>query len=143
MALKKLRGVLERSLAALAVPVSGSVKPYGDDGEAAALVVHVVDSTGDGAEGTSFAAPLFITLNSGQAAGTTPILAANPSRKALMINPPVDCQLLIAPATGGTRGRPQYGDIGNDVVGRACPTNALYLYGPTLGAGAVVAIWEG
>lgn len=46
MALKKLKGLLERSLAVIAVPVSGYLKPFGEADEAAALAVHIVDAAG-------------------------------------------------------------------------------------------------
>lgn len=80
------------------------------------------------------------SLSAGQAAGTSVVLAANPARRGLMINPPIDCTLLISAASGTPRGWPLFANVPNTIVGQECPTNDIYIYGLT--AGQVLAIWE-
>lgn len=79
------------------------------------------------------------SLSAGQAAGTATVIAANASRKALMINPPADCILTIASAA--TKGWPLFANVPNTITGQECPTNGLYVYG--LSAAASLTMWEG
>lgn len=80
-------------------------------------------------------------LSTAQAAATSPTLAANPARRAVMLNPPADCTLLIAPASGAARGWPLYANVPNVISAPDVPAAALYVAG--LAAGQSVAIWEG
>lgn len=86
----------------------------------------------------SYADRSVTSLSSGQAAATTPLLAANASRQALMIVPPIDCTLTLI--SGGSTGQPLYGGVANRMLGQECPSNDLYISG--LSAGASVTIWE-
>lgn len=88
--------------------------------------------------GSAFADQSITSLSSGQAAGTSTVLAANTDRTALKIVPPIDCFLAVA--SGQTTGIPLYGEIENTFEGNGCPTNALYIVGLT--AAAAVLIWE-
>ncbi|MEO6217773.1 MAG: hypothetical protein ABIO86_17225 [Sphingomonas sp.] len=78
------------------------------------------------------------SLSAAQAAGTAAIRPANPMRDVIMINPPIDCTLTLAP--GVTTGMPLFGGVPNSFEGQLCPSNALYIVG--LGAGVAVSIWE-
>lgn len=77
------------------------------------------------------------SLSAGQAAGTSVILAANTSRRALVIDPPADCLLTFT--SGGTTGYRLFANVPNGVT--PVPTNALYISG--LAAGQAVTILEG
>lgn len=79
------------------------------------------------------------SLSAGQAAGTLAVLAANPNRRALMINPSADCQLTIG--AGATRGWKLFGNLPNTITGQECPADDIFIIGLT--AGATVTIWEG
>jgi len=77
-------------------------------------------------------------LTAAQAAGTDPVLAANPYRAALKIVPPKNCTLAYASAA---RGEPLFAGVTNSFVGGDCAANALYVRG--LAAGDVLVILEG
>lgn len=116
------------------------VETFGDNVKAL-----LIDEFGDpvsvaSSVGHEFADVSVASLSAGQAAGTTTVLAANASRKALMVNPPADCTLLIASAAGSTQGYPLFGNVPNTITGQECPTNALYVYG--LSAANALTIWE-
>lgn len=65
------------------------------------------------------------SLSANQAAGTAVILAADSSRKALVINPPADCGLSLT--ASGPVIWPLFGGVPNSFSGQDCPKNALYL----------------
>lgn len=88
--------------------------------------------------GSGFTDASITSLSAGQAAGTTAILPANPSRTALKLVPPADCTLTIGSAL--TTGIPLYGGVSNDLTGGDCPTNQLFVRG--LSAGAALTMWE-
>lgn len=79
------------------------------------------------------------TLSADKAAGTEPVLPPNPARRGVMIVPPVDCRLTLAPGAAG--GWPLFAGVPNSIAAPEVPANALYLAG--LPAGASVTIWEG
>lgn len=85
-----------------------------------------------------------VTLSAGQAAGTSPVLAANTARTGLVIAPVAACppaaELGLAAFTGANQGvamatRPDWRWEGARV-----PTNAVYVRGFT--AGDKVLVWE-
>jgi hypothetical protein len=65
------------------------------------------------------------SLSANQAAGTTAILAASATRKALVINPPANCGLALS--SGGPVIWPLFANVPNSFIGQECPTAALYL----------------
>ena len=79
-----------------------------------------------------------VTLNAGQAAGTTAILPANATRKALIIVPPSASVLSIA--ANLATGIPLLGATPNQLAPSICPTNQLFLRG--LNTGDVVTILQ-
>lgn len=81
-----------------------------------------------------------VTLTANQAAGTDPILAANPNRQGLKLVVPADCG--VATASGATIGLPAFAGVAWERSGPECPTNAIYVVGGSLSTGAVVGIWE-
>jgi len=76
-----------------------------------------------------------VTLTSGQAAGTDPVIGINSARKALQIQPPSNCTLLLA--ANSPTGTALIGGVPNEFIG----TNPLWISGLTTGAKLVV--WEG
>ncbi len=91
---------------------------------------------------TTFASTSSIpSLTANQAAGTAPILAANPNRTAIKIVPPADCLLRVVSGGSGVGGIPLFGGVPNDFSGQDCPMGALYITG--LATGAALTIWEG
>lgn len=88
--------------------------------------------------GSAFVDRSIVALTAQQAAGTDPVLAANPARRALQIVPPAACMLRLA--SGAAGGVPLRGDQPNQLAGPSCPTNALYVTG--LAAGALLTILE-
>jgi hypothetical protein len=109
-----------------------------DSGKKEPTPVTIVGRGGEGIAGVTYADVSIASMTANQAAGTDPARAANAARRALMINPPSDCMLAIAP--GATRGWPLFANVPNTIVGQECPTNVLYLIGLT--TGAAVSIWE-
>jgi hypothetical protein len=95
---------------------------------------HVVSTS----SGSAFIGRSIAALSAGQAAGTVPILSANPARTALKVVPQNDCFLTIG--SGETTGVPLYGNVENSFTGAECPVNAVYLAG--LAPGTPVVIWE-
>lgn len=83
-----------------------------------------------------------VTLSAGQAAGTTPIVAANPNRLMLTMGNPGANNLLISVTNGHAAGEGMpvlAGGIialGKDLL---CPTQAIYGLGT---AGDKITIWE-
>lgn len=90
---------------------------------------------------TFVSTPSIASLSSGQAAGTTAILAANPDRTAIKIVPPADCLLRVTSGGSGVGGIPLFGGVPNEFSGHDCPMGALYITG--LATGAALTIWEG
>ena len=86
-------------------------------------------------------APSIASLSANQAAGTAAVLAANDSRTAIKIVPPVDCLLRVVSGGSGVGGIPLFGGVSNDFSGHDCPMGALYVTG--LSAGTALTIWEG
>ena len=89
--------------------------------------------------GTALTDQSVASLSSGQAAGTSTVIAANTSRHVLVIVPPADCTLTLT--SGSTRGIPLIGGLPNTFSGAEVPTNALYVSGLT--AGQTLVILEG
>lgn len=87
----------------------------------------------------TFADHSIVSLTNNQAAGTDPILAANPARRALVIVPQVACTLTIAP--GATTGWPLLGRTDRSWTGMETPKGVLYVSG--LPAGQPLTIFEG
>lgn len=74
------------------------------------------------------------SLSSGQAAGTSSVIAANAIRRNVKIVPPADCTVRLAP--GGAGGIPIFAGVANDIP----LANALFVTG--LAAGAALTILE-
>lgn len=87
--------------------------------------------------GSLFVDQSITSLSSGQAAGTSSVLAIKTDRKSLKIVPAADCTLKLG--TSGL-GIPLFAGVANEFSGGNCPTNALYITGLTVGAS--VTIWE-
>lgn len=87
---------------------------------------------------TSFTDRSVGALSAQQAAGTAPILGANPSRTSLKIVPRYDSVLKIA--ANAISGIPLYGWVENTFTGSECPANELFIEGQV---GQPVVIWEG
>jgi hypothetical protein len=71
-------------------------------------------------------------LNASQAAGTTPVILANPARKAFAITPTNDGRLYIGTGASGFF-YPLYAGVTRSFSGSDCPQNALYVTGQTIG----------
>lgn len=87
-------------------------------------------------------ADVSVTVSTAQAAGTAPLLPANPARRKLVITPAADCKIAIA--SGGTGTMTLIGGLSNEPLAPA-PTNAIYLVPGALcaAAGVTLPILEG
>lgn len=82
-----------------------------------------------------------IVLTAAQAAGTDPLVAANPARRALQFAGSVDFK--VALAAGQSAGMPIYGSARDELAGALCPVEAIYLVaGSGAVAGGTIVIWE-
>lgn len=81
-----------------------------------------------------------VTLSSGQAAGTTAVIAENMGRRAIKFIPPTDCRIQLASGGDADTGVPIFADVEYSWVGGECPINALFVTG--LSEGDALTIWE-
>lgn len=79
--------------------------------------------------GTLFSDVSIASLSVGQAAGTSPILNANPNRRQFTITPGQDGGLYVAAASAGKFFWPLNAGLTLSLSGSDCPTNALYVSG--------------
>jgi hypothetical protein len=82
--------------------------------------------------GTAFADVSVASLSSGQAAGTSSVIASNVNRKIIAITPANDGRLYIASAAGNGFFWPLYAGVTRTLSGADCPTNALFVTGQTV-----------
>lgn len=74
------------------------------------------------------------SLSSGQAAGTTAVIPANPRRKLFAITPVSDGGLYLASFATGKFFFPLYAGVTKLLTGPDCPTNAMFVTGQAQGA---------
>lgn len=83
--------------------------------------------------GQAFADVSVASLSAGQAAGTSPVIAANPNRTGITITPNADGRVYFSgDATADGPYFQLYAGVTMTRVGGECPTGALYVTGQTV-----------
>jgi hypothetical protein len=113
-------------------------------GKLPAQAIYCDDGTGKAvlcafSGGTAFGTLVTVTLSAAQAAGTAPILAQNPARRALVIVSGADGWLTTA--ASGARVWKLFAGLDRQWSGGETPTGALYAV--DLAAGSTITILEG